>query len=348
MLFYTSKNNEGNVHAIYSGRFAFIFMKQEEYKTITGLCNGNDMVELWSHECSPDFNAATAVLAHEYTHKNIYTLSESGLILNGYRYWVRTRFLFFNDYRCVKKYYRMRTVHLMETRSYHEELAHHIDTALKSSPRSIKTVFEQTLNEHYLNRIQTAEDRIAATWKSIGLHFNGPWEKHYCKLGKWFHENFGVRVSYLDSDQQCILTAFADQGVSNDLENIRPEEPVGSRIKKVALSILFLYPLHYRETYRKRLEWYWIGQRTQFTTLKELYGMDYPTFFREIMQPSILFVMEWAGIPLHTRSQLFDFAEDTLQMNRAKFMRRWKPVLKQWRLDPSINRYLIFFHLHGN
>lgn len=348
MLYYTSRNAAGKIHATYSGRFAFISMQQRDLKTVSDLCRGNDMATLWSNQGGPDSDEVTDVLAHEYTHKNIYTLSESGLILNGYRYWVRTRFLFFNDSGCLRKYYRMRTVHLLETLRYHEELCHQIDTELMSSQQGIKTVFEETVKGHYADRIQAAEERIATRWTSMGLRFHAPWKTHYRALGKWFHENFCVRLSYLTSDRQRIYDVVADQGVSNDLENIRPEETAISKIKKRACSILFRYPLHYVETFRKRFEWYWIGQRTQFATLKDHYGMDYPTFLRDIMFPTILFVMEWADIPLHARGQLLEFAEDTLLMERAAFMQRWKPELKQWRSDAGFNHYLTFFHLHGN
>ncbi len=349
MLYYTSKNNEGKVDATYSGRFAFICsLTQNDHKTITDLCKGNDMATLWSNQGGSDINKATRVLAHEYTHKKIYTLTGSGLILTGYRYWVRILFLLFKNYTCVKGYYRMRTVHLMETKPYHEDLAHQIDSELKSSQQSIEIIFEKSITGHYKQRIQNAEDRIIDTWKKMGLYIFKPWKILFGKLGLWFHENFAVRFTYWDSDKHFVHNVLADQGVSNDLENLRPEETTGNRIKKALMFNLILRPIYSRVNFQTRFEWYWIGQRTQFETLKELYGMDYSTFLNEIMHPSILFVMEWAGIPMHARSQLVEFAEDTLLMDRASFIRRWTPVLNQWNSDPHINLYLEFFHLHGN
>lgn len=349
MLFYTSKNGNGKIRATYSGRFAFICsLTRGEHKELLNLCNGNDMATLWSRQGGSDFDPVADVLAHEYTHKKIYTLSKTGLILNGYRYWVRTRFLIFNDYKCVKKYYRMRTVLLMETRAYHEDLAHQIDFELSSSKQDIKAIFEKAVKGYYVDRIQHAENRIRTKWKSMGLSFRKPARWHYGKLGKWLHENFAVRITYPGQGNHFTHSVVADKGVSNDLENNRPDDTKGSRIKKFLLRNLIMWPLHYMVNFKARLEWYWTGQRSQYATLKELYAMDYSTFLKEIMQPNILFVMEWAGIPSHNRHRVIEFAEDTLLMDREAFIRRWKPELSKWSSDPHINLYLEFFHLHGN
>ena len=349
MLYYTSTDETGNTDATYSGRFAFIhFPDYEDFLTVDRLRNENDFKQLWGSQDDPQIKKAKEILAHEYTHKRIFALSETGLMLNGYRFLVRAKYLLTGRMNSVKKYYRMRTIYLMETRPYHEHLAHAIDEELGSGISSIDLAFRKTVDSQYASTIQTQEDTIQKSWQDIGGQLPPYLRKICTRLGRWFQENFAVMHSFRNLSGEIEHGGFADQGISNDLGTARPGDTYTSRLKKFLLQHLVALPLFRKESFDSYFEWYWLGQRTQFETLQQQYQVTYDQFRDETMGRNALFIMEWAGVPGPMQSTLIQITEDTLILNRADFMERWRTTLNQWKHNPYVTRYFCFFYLHGN
>lgn len=349
MLYYTSRRITGETDATYSGRFAFIhFSKYEDYLAVDHLRKENDFKNLWGTDKNDQTRKAKGILAHEYTHKHIYALSETGLILNGYRFLVRARFLLFKQAGPLKKYYRMRTIYLMETRPYHERFAQAIDQELNDGHSSIELAFNHTVNSQYNTTIKNQEQVILDAWKQIDGHLSKLTRKFCLRFGRWLQENFAVMLSYRDVEGKVVNGGFADQGVSNDVGTVRPGDSWSTRIQKFLLLHLITLPLNRQESFDTYFEWYWIGQRTQFEILREKYGMEYDQFRDETLGRNALFIMEWAGVPEPRQSTLIQITEDTLLLNRSDFTTKWDATLSQWSHNPYIIRYFCFFHLHGN
>lgn len=349
MLYYTSRNPAGQIDATYSGRFAFIhFRRKEDYEAVIALRNDNDMKGLWSIGHGEAACNAVRILAHEYTHKHIFALSDTGLVLNSIRFWVRLRFLAFGSQQCVEKYYRMRTFYFMETKPYHESLASAIDEELESGEMEIEKAFRQSVKRHRETTIGAAESVIRDKWRSRGLLPTGIWAGFHRVYGKWLQENFAVKLSCRDDQGNWFHGSFADRGITNDIYDIRPSEKGFARIRKRILLNALVLPITRMENFGKLFDWYWIGQRTQFEALREHYGIDYPRFWSEILRPSILFILQWVGIHPRLHVTLIELYEDTLLLEREPFMNRWRSQLEQWRNDPDVRRYFSFFYQHGN
>jgi hypothetical protein len=348
MLYYTSRNRTGEIDATYSGRFAFIHFRQpQEFEAVNALRRENDLKGLWAIGQDSDLNAAR-ILAHEYTHKHIFSLSESGLVLNGLRFWVRVHFLLTGSLRRVEDYYRMRTVYFMETKPYHETLAQAIDGELAQGKGSIEEAFQNATRQHYQSSIAAAEKVIREKWDAMRLSPSGIW-RAFCRwFGKWLQENFAVKLSCRDEQGGWIHGSFADQGITNDIYDPRPTETFFARIKKQILVHTLVRPLARLDRFNRQFDWYWIGQRTQYRVLQAQYNVDHDRFWKDFLCPNALFILQWAGVPAHLHSSLIELYEDTLLLDQAAFQSRWGGRIDSWKDDDDVKRYFSFFYQHGN
>lgn len=348
MLYYTSKNQVGEIDATYSGRFAFIHFRQpQEFAAVNALRNENDLKGLWAIGHDSDLSAAR-ILAHEYTHKHIFALSESGLVLNGLRFWVRVHFLLTGSLRRIEDYYRMRTVYFMETRPYHETFAQAIDGELAKGSGSIEEAFQSAARQHYHSSILAAERVIREKWDAMRLSPSGPW-RLFCRwFGRWLQENFAIKLSCRDERGGWTHASFADQGITNDIYDLRPSEPFFARLKKQIMLRTLVRPLARMDHFDRQFSWYWAGQRAQYRTLQEQYGIDYDQFWKEVLCPNAVFILQWAGVPVHLHGSLLELSEDTLFLSHEDFQSKWGAHrVDLWEND-DVKRYFSFFYQHGN
>lgn len=297
MLYYTSRHPSGEIEATYSGRFAFIHFKtRSELDAVHALRKENDMKGLWALGHDETANTAARILAHEYTHKHIFALSNSGLKLNSIRFWVRIRFLTSGSHQCVKNYYRMRTIYFMETRRYHEKLASAIDQELASHKEGVEDAFKKATQQHFKDTIGEAETLIRSKWNAQHLSPSGIWSSLHRAYGKWLQENFAVKLSCREENGEWFHGSFADKGITNDAYNVRPSENRASKIiKRIMLHTLVL-PITRFENFDRLFDWYWVGQRTQFRTLQKNYKINQSTFWNEFLLPNAMFIIKWAGV----------------------------------------------------
>lgn len=349
MLYYTLRNPSGKIDATYSGRFAFIhFNKREELDTAQALRAEDDMNALWNAGHDEASSSAIRHLAHEYTHKHIFALSGSGLELNSIRFWVRLNFLISGNMQTVSQYYRMRTIYFMETRPYHEKLASEIDKERKEKKTEIEDAFSRNIQLHYDTTIAKAESTIRKKWEAQRLSPPKATVKLHRLYGKWLQENFAVKLSCREGDKSWHHSSFADKGITNDAYTVRPDESPYSKLMKRIMFHTLVHPITRLENFNKLFEWYWLGQRAQFLTMTELYGIDSSTFWTQYLHPTAMFIMQWAGVPLKHHSALIECYEDTLMLEKYEFMNRWQNQLREWEGDPDICRYFSFFYQHGN
>lgn len=349
MLNYTSKTECGIVIATYGGSAAYISTSGDEGYNLDVRLPDN-WNSLWGCDRNlgatdfylPISQRTIQALAHEYTHKHVFALSQTGLVLNGMRRILSQRFLASSNDQSVRDYYRMRTIHLMETISYHETVAHRIDDIIQASEPDIDAALKQVTDEFMGEYILPAEIRIREKWKENGILPGTLAEKIFFIMGKRLHKHFSIQhsTSSGDSEYAPIISNTSEvKFYSGDAKMpwyAAPFKKVHSSFNKLAKK---------KEHVHKLFEWYWIGQRTQFEVLRDMYGFDMDTFKSRILIPNLFFVLEWADIPAEQHEPLFRMYEDTLTMDQDQFLEHWVPQHESY---PNLKRFFEFFFRHGN
>lgn len=348
MLYYTCKQN-GEVKATYSGRFSFAALKSEaQFGALKSLQKGDDLKQIWQPHKSKDFEEVARILAHEYTHKHIYSRSETGHILNGWRLWARICFLTTGSTHPLKDYYVARTVYLQETYDYHEEIAKRLDKVISQNSDSVEDELKKTIESDFLHVIQSSEYRIRQKWQQLGVTPNEIGQRIYQPVGKWLQANFALFLSYTNEQKEHIDAGFADQGISNDVGTIRKNEKKRDIFLKGILNTYVTLPIQRRESFEKYFDWFWIGQRTQLQTLQQHYGLNFEQFIIHNLVPTVPFIAAWAGVNKELHAALFELTEDALQLPKDLFFKRWSHFIEEHKDDRHFERYFAFFHLHGN
>lgn len=345
MLLYTSKNTRGEVEATYSGRFTFIHFKSlKEYEEAESLQRADNLRALWEqhHNTGP----RVQILSHEYSHRHIFALSETGRILNGLRLVAFYRFMVLGHTKCIEEYYRMRTVYMMETMSYHEELATALDEIMAGGDLSIEASFSSLIQKRFQKDIDNAEKRITENWQELGLLPSGMLRRLCLVLGKPLNRHFAVQATLLNRRNCAVPVPFSDQGVINDMHMPRPDNTfLEKEFKRMVQPVILKYCW---KTFDTKFRWYWIGQRAQFRHLRDCYQVDYQDFWKTSFLPTVYFIMEWAGIPVELQHIPIEMYEDTLTMDEDAFYSRWMPTLNLMRDFHAFEQYFDFFMLHGN
>lgn len=348
MLYYTYRDN-GTVKATYSGRFSFIALADyDEFSVFKSLQNGDDLRALWANPLSDEHRKAASILAHEYTHKHIFSLSDTGHILNGWRMWARIRFLIGHSTEELEAYYTARTIYLKETYAYHETIADRVDQALSSNPESAEAELRRMAHEEFKGTIQLAEHTIRQKWEQLHIAPDEVSECIFHPLGKWLQANFALMLSYTNDDKETVDSGFADQGVTNDVGTIRKHERRTSIALKKLLNQCITLPIRRHESFEKYFEWFWIGQRTQVKTLKQIYGISFEEFLTQNLMPTTPYIINWAGVPHKIGRHLITLTEDALQLDRPEFDQKWASFIEEHKGNRRFERFFTFFHLHGN
>lgn len=350
MLNYTSQTDSGIVLATYGGSTAYISLPNSEESYYLNVRLSENWSSMWSYDrnlgmadCAlPISDTTIRALAHEYTHKYVYALSPTGLILNGIRSTTAHRFLYLSSKKSVRKYYQMRTIHLMETHAYHEAVAHRIDEILARKETDIEAALKEVTNEFMANHILPAEKRIRQQWKKLGIRINPVTEKAAYYWGKRLHQHFTIRQSVHTGSSEFapIHSTTSENRLLTDHAKMPWHAVPAKNIYR-----LFTKIAGARASTQRLFEWYWIGQRTQYETLKNLYKMDHDTFRDKILTPNLFFVMEWAGIGVEQHEFIFQLYEDTLTMNQTDFLNLWVPQQEACR---NLKSFYEFFYRHGN
>ena len=350
MLNYTSKNHFGVIEATYNGQFAFIQLRSRATYFKLRYQKSDDWDTLWNDDKKdPDSADTLRILAHEYTHKHVFFLSETGQILNGIRLFTATRFLHRGAKKYIEDYYRMRTVHLMNTMAYHEALVSRVDTEIRSRNSNIKKTIRDLVSNEFQQRISSAETQIRKQWKSKGLLPSVIHRALYHQLGKSLQNNFLVQYSG-PLDFRTLSHAnstISEKKFRNELKQPFSKTGWSGAVKKLIIGCSEK-SLKITEDFETCFAWYWIGQRAQHRTLQEQFSMEYQSYWEQTLLPGIFFVMEWAGVPVELQGMLLEIYEDTLLLDKTAFMKRWESTLNQWKDNHHIQLYFGFFLQHGN
>lgn len=348
MLYYNYRSH-GETKATYSGRFSFILLKDEdEYLALKSLQNGNDLQNLWRPRKSEKLEKVAPILAHEYTHKHIFSGSATGHILNGWRLWARIRFLRNGCPKELIKYYRARTIYVMETYAYQEAIAARMDESISKETQSVQDTLERIIKTEFNKEIESTESYIRRKWTELNIAPNRIHESLYHPLGKWLQANFALMISYPDVEGKIVDAGFADKGIANDVGTIRGDERYRSILLKKIFLNWFTLPIRRRESFQKYFDWFWEGQRAQFEMLQQVYGMQFEDFHMQYLLPAAQFIANWAGVPQILKTQLMTLTEDAFLLDRNRFMDKWEDFLEAHQSNSRFERYFTFFHLHGN
>lgn len=333
------------IEATYSGRFTFIhFPSENEYEAAKALQQANDLQSLWTAEGKE--NPLNRILAHEYTHKHIFAHSRCGLILNGWRFFARARFLAMGDTAEVIKYYKARTIFYTDTYQYHEEIAEHLDTFLKSGEVVSQSEFTTLIPDSLFQKINSTDDSILFLWKELGI--NPKFHSFYEKVGKWLHGNFALMLSYRNNLGEFVDTGFADQGITNDVGVYREDNTIREKWGKTLLLQSIVMPLYRLESFEKYFLWFWVSQRTQFQTLQETKGISLDNYLAEYGLPVCEFILTWAGTPSELHVSIYELVEDALVLDTVKFQDKWGQFITEHKDNSRFERFFTFFYLHGN
>lgn len=347
MLFYTFRNDANTVEATYSGRFAFVhFPHHDELQKIHSLRAGNDLQGLWSHTTSSD--RLTCIVAHEYTHKHIFAQSPTGMLLNGWRFWARARFLVEGSTHELEKYYRARAIYFHTTYSYHEKIAEELDQEMNSSSQSISSALKKIIQARYADTIHESENHITQKWEDLKVAPSKIPSRIYTRLGKSFQNSFSLMHSYKNDDGHHLDGGISDSGIANDVGTIRSDDNWTTKSQKFLLSHLIVLPLNRCESFEKYFDWYWLGQRAQYQTLQQETGISFEEFSTNYIHPLISFIFEWSGVPFSLHAQLIELVEDTFLLEKNPFLDRWDTFLQANQDNPRFVRFFCFFYLHGN
>ena len=72
------------------------------------------------------------------------------------------------------------------------------------------------------------------------------------------------------------------------------------------------------------------------------------TYQREYLHPILLFVMQWANLPIRQHAMVLEIAEDAIEMEEIPFMDKWKTKVAELSKGEAFHRVFGFFFLHGN
>ena len=350
MLFYSFRNDSGQIEAIYTGRFAFAHVEHEklsQLEELEKLRRGNDLKQLWCN--SNKGNKLIRLAAHEYTHKHIFGHSYSGLVLNGWRFWVRILYHGLGMQESLKAYYMARAVYFYKTYDYHEQIAEALDHELKVSPEHSGTLFEKALNSReYTELISNVEDEVLRIWYKHQVDVSPPVSWLYWLTGKIFQYGFSIRVAYTDSNGHRMSKPIADRGLVNDAEILHEEKSYLKRLIKWVLKRGAIDPLARIENFDNYVEWFWYSQRAQFQIIHDEFGVSLPDFKVRYMRPMADFIFDFEAIPAIYQAKLASLFSDAFTMHHKEFMNRWGDYIQSNQEDSSFRRFFTYFHSHGN
>ncbi|MGR0480179.1 MAG: hypothetical protein ACTFAL_01910 [Candidatus Electronema sp. V4] len=106
---YFTRQNQGKIDALYSGRFAYI------------LSNDKSTAKKYFEEILRGKETGSEQLLEEYNHFKLYSKSISALYINGIRWIIRFIFIFTNNYWIVYEYYKARAIFFGMAYSFHED-----------------------------------------------------------------------------------------------------------------------------------------------------------------------------------------------------------------------------------
>jgi len=351
MLYYAFEKY-GIVRAIYNGRLAFLHCEsRRELDALASLRGENDFRLLWKPPVKSENKASgmlAEILAHEYVHKHIFSRSSVGLMLNGWRFWARAKYLFGGSEDAVTNYYRARTVYFQHTRDDHEDIVAQVEGVGKSAAHNRIDRFEQLVDEQYADRIASVDETVLSQWAEMSILPSWHLRKLYIATGKRLQKDFAVVVSYRDEKKKWHETWLADAGLLNDVKEHRKGETQLARSLKKLLNRIRLEPLSEKQTFDTDLRWFLLGQRAQCEVLQSHYGLKFEDIKKRILATMLPFIMEWSGLPLSQQSLIYTMGEDVYGLSPDKFRENWDAKIKEWREDIQFRKFINFFYLHGN
>jgi len=341
MLVFTYKETAGNVIATYSGRFAFLhFPSSRIFEHLSYTLSVDQLMNHAEISGLSTLNLAGVIL-HERAHKQIFSSSRCGLILNGWRFFARAHFLLTGNKSGLIKYYRARTAYFHSSYSCHENIVAALDKKESASP-----VTPKSLKNRFQSDINSAENSTLFHWKKLGVTPKKP--RFFLKFGQWLQGSFAIMCSYRDKEGQFIYTGLAEEGITNDLGTIRSDNSFIQTMMKKLIHFLIVMPLFKFENFWTDFLWFWHSQRTQYQTLKEISHITYDDYLDLFVFPVCEFVLTWAGTPKQHHGQILELTEDTLVMSWADFSTKWLQYLEQNAEYTRFRRFFTFFYLHGN
>lgn len=347
MLNYWFEHN-GQIGATYNGRVGFIFCQNSgEVDFLRELRRQNDFAGLWALSKDNSHGHRTELVraaAHELIHKHAFSYSRAGLILTGWRSWVRVRYMFVADTFSVERYYRARTIYFAETRGYQERLVEFIeDVGDNIDSGAVKRAVEIDFAKEFAS----VEAKVQETWLREGLRPNGIERFFFHWNGRVLQESFALVVG-CGKDETWSEEWIADGGLHNDLGVVRPKETPWQRQSKRLLNAVRIEKLAKRQSFQTDLEWFRICVAATYQMLRGNYEYDEERFRVELAIPTARFVSLWSGATSVPLVVLLDIIEDAAFLSKEEFFRRWPHNLGRFALERSVQKFVNYFYLHGN
>lgn len=338
MLNYTSKNGCGIIKALYHAPSAYFLPRSKQEREALDLHFYFDNTSLVkNHPCNdfsqsyPDLSNTIHVLAHEYIHRKIYNCSRSGRKIHRMWLWVKSYAIFKNSVKSIEKYHAMRTVHYMETKECHERFVDETLLECITRHQPVDLVLKGITSKEIKRIIKKSEENVRGKWGDLGFEL------------PLFYNPVQILIAYLTSSW-CPRFPGQDwypEDAGSDMQHFDHKHIFLSNcnfFQRIKLAITT------QKSAETLLEWYWVGQRTQFDVLKKYYGMSFESFRDSILVPHLSFIMEWTDIPIEQHDQFIELYEDTLLLDRTSFRKRWLTGPNRIDLGKSLNVFLHYFY----
>lgn len=308
----------GIPEAIYSGRFTFV--RKLKKKDASAFIKGESVTD-----------EIHQILVHEETHKELFLVYETGLIILGYRLIARFKARVQSNRHGVEKYYKARAIYYRNMYDAHEGFVKHIE--------SNATISDLSLDEVGQERMKNLDLSVLEEWRDIGLVFS-PIEQYILKrLGKEYCRHFTL-VAGEWINGKWMEENFTNSGIVNDRSQHRLNDTLFSRILKRSSKFAQV------ETWSKNdcvNDWEWMLIKFQEEYSDYLRHDGCKEEFYLYVHQAIAFSAQWC------QSTSWRLSLDVAELVISTLDRKETLAPREDWVDlPEFRKMINLFYLHGN